>query len=318
MKEELTLQMFEPVQLNGKHHKNGKKVKNKEIEETEQAEEVVAVVDKRNKLNDLTGKEWIPETKSFFYQKGLGANSPHAKYEKMHPAPFSFTDVTKLVKFFTKTGAKVLDPFSGVGSTIKACFELEREGFGVELNQKWFDITKERLKAESNFDIDDKHLVCGDSRNIKNFFEPESFDFIVTSPPYWNILDKKDHKAKERVENGYDTKYGDDENDLANIEDYDKFLTELADIFLSCYDLLKPDKYMCVVVSDFRHKSEFVPFHADLLAELTNRKLEKRFSLRGIKILIQNAKKLYPYGYPFSYVENIHHQYVLIFKKTKK
>lgn len=74
---------------------------------------------------------------------------------------------------------------------------------------------------------------------------------------------------------------------------------------------------MCVVVSDFRHKSQFVPFHADLLAKLTNPKSEKRFSLRGIKILIQNAKKLYPYGYPFSYVENIHHQYILIFKKTK-
>ncbi len=318
MKEELTLQMSELLRFNKKFHKNCKKMINYKIEEIEQSEKVIAVVDRRNKLNDLTGKEWISETKSFFYQKGLGATSIHAKYEKMHPAPFSFTDVTKLVKFFTKKGAKVLDPFSGVGSTIKACFELEREGFGVELNQKWFDITKERLKAESDFDIDANHLVCGDSRNIKNFFEPETFDFIITSPPYWNILDKKDHKAKERVEKGYDTKYGDNTNDLANIEDYDKFLIELANIFLGCYDLLKPDKYMCVVVSDFRHKSEFIPFHADLLAELTNRKLEKRFSLQGIKILIQNSKKLYPYGYPFSYVENIHHQYVLIFKKPNK
>ena len=45
-------------------------------------------VDKRNQLNDLTAKEWIQETKSFFFQKGLGANSPEAKYEKMHPAPY--------------------------------------------------------------------------------------------------------------------------------------------------------------------------------------------------------------------------------------
>lgn len=27
------------------------------------------VVDKRNKLNDLTGKEWIPETKSYFFSE---------------------------------------------------------------------------------------------------------------------------------------------------------------------------------------------------------------------------------------------------------
>ena len=32
-----------------------------------------ASVDPRNKLNDLTGSEWLPETKSFFYQKGRGS-----------------------------------------------------------------------------------------------------------------------------------------------------------------------------------------------------------------------------------------------------
>ena len=48
------------------------------------------VVDKRNSLNDLTGKDWLPETKSFFYQKGLGADHPDAQIEKLHPAPYSF------------------------------------------------------------------------------------------------------------------------------------------------------------------------------------------------------------------------------------
>lgn len=47
---------------------------------------VNGVVDPRNSLNDLTGKDWLPETKSFFYQKGLGANHPEAQIEKLHPA----------------------------------------------------------------------------------------------------------------------------------------------------------------------------------------------------------------------------------------
>jgi len=51
--------------------------------------------------------------------------------------------------------------------------------------------------------------------------------------------------------------------------------------------------------------------------KLTDKKQEKFFLLKGIKVLIQNAKKLFPYGYPFSYVENIHHQYVLILQKAK-
>ena len=277
----------------------------------------VIAVDKRNELNDLTSKEWVQETKSFFYQKGLGANSPEAKYEKMHPAPFSFTDITKLIRFFTKKDGKVLDPFVGVGSTLKACVELDREGYGVELSPKWHEITKERLAAESNFQLDEEHLVCGDSRNLKEYFEENFFDFIITSPPYWNILDKKDHKANERVINGHETKYSESEHDLGNIPDYNSFLNELSKIFFQCYNVLKPGKYICIIISDFRHKSEFYPFHADLMNKLTDKKQEKFFLLKGIKVLIQNAKKLFPYGYPFSYVENIHHQYVLILQKAK-
>lgn len=275
------------------------------------------VVDKRNNLNDLTSKEWIQETKSFFFQKGLGTNNPETKYEKMHPAPFSFTDISKLIRFFSKEGDKILDPFLGVGSTIKACLELNREGFGVELSQKWVDISRQRLLEESGFIIDDTHLICGDSRKLKDLFPKDTFDFIITSPPYWNILEKKDHKANERVINGHATKYSENELDLGNIGDYNKFLDEVSSIFMNCYDILKPGKYLNIIVSDFRHKSEFVAFHADLITKLTNKKNKKRFNLQGIKILIQNAKKLYPYGYPFCYVENIHHQYILIFQKGK-
>jgi len=276
-----------------------------------------SIVDKRNDLNDLSSTEWIQETKSFFYQKGLGAGSPEAKYEKMHPAPFSFTDITKLIKFFTKKNGKVFDPFLGVGSTIKACVELDREGFGVELSPIWCEITQKRLLEESNVMLDDKHLICGDSRKVNDYFGKNSFDFIVTSPPYWNILEKKDHKANERVLNGHETKYSESENDLGNIDEYSLFLNELSKIFLNCYDLLKAGKYMCIIVSDFRHKSEFYSFHSDIMYKLTDKKLKKRFHLKGIKVLIQNAKKLFPYGYPFSYVENIHHQYVLILQKPK-
>jgi DNA modification methylase len=274
-------------------------------------------VDRRNNLNDLTSKEWVQETKSFFYQKGLGAGSPEAKYEKMHPAPYSFTDVMKLIRFFTKKEGKVLDPFVGVGSTIKACLELERDGYGVELSPDWYEITKKRLLAESKVEIDSEHLICGDSRDVKKYFKKDFFDLIVTSPPYWNILEKKDHKANERANSGHATKYSENEKDLGNIGQYESFLKELTKIFFSCYELLKPGKHMCIVVSDFRHKSEFYPFHADLISKLTNKKAKKRFQLKGIKVLIQNAKKLFPYGYPFAYVENIHHQYVIILQKAK-
>ena len=280
-------------------------------------EEKKSSVNSKNKLNDLTGKEWIQETKSFFFQKGLGSNHPETKYEKLHPAPFSYLDVARLIKFFTKKGDRVLDPFLGVGSTIKACLDTDREGYGIELSEKWCEITKKRLKEESNFIIDEKHLICGDSREIKKYFPNNYFDFIITSPPYWNILKKIDRKTKERVENGLDVVYSESDKDLGNIEDYHTFLKELTKIFFKCYDVLKNEKYMCIIVSDFNHKSELIPFHAHLIEKLTNKRRKKRFLLKGIKILLQNAKRLFPYGYPYSYVENIHHQYIIILQKKE-
>ncbi len=55
---------------------------------------------------------------------------------------------------------------------------------------------------------------------------------------------------------------------------------------------------MAVVVGDFQHGSEYVPYHADLIRLLTARDDALPFELSGITILVQNAKRLYPYGYP--------------------
>ena len=106
------------------------------------------VVDKRNSLNDLTGKEWLPETKSYLYQRGLGADSPEAQIEKQHPAPYSFQDIGHLIRFFTKEGMLVLDPFGGVGSTAKACEVNNRICTSIELSKQWHDLSIERLETE--------------------------------------------------------------------------------------------------------------------------------------------------------------------------
>lgn len=279
-------------------------------------------VDERNTLNDLSGSQWLPLTKSFFFQKGLGANHPHAQIERLHPAPFSFQDISQLLVFFTKKGMKVLDPFGGIGSTAKAC-ELEgRICTSIELQKQWSELAKKRLDLEIAPGVSQKHeFIEGDALKVLPRIPTSSYDFIVTSPPYWAILNKKaDHKVKKsRVDHNLPTNYSDDDADLGNIAEYDVFLDTLIDrVFMECARILKPKRYMCLVVSDFRNKSEFVSFHADIITMLNGRKSvdEHKVALQGIKILIQNHKTLLPYGYPFAYVENIHHQYVLIFRKS--
>lgn len=272
----------------------------------------------RNSLNELTSKEWIPETVSVWTQRGLGAKHPDAQIERQHPAPFSFTDVSRLVLFFTKPGHVVLDPFVGVGSTLKACALEGRQGIGFELNPDYARLAEERLAKEVRtlFAEQTTQKVCvGDSRDLIKSLEDDSVDFVVTSPPYWNILHKQDHKAKqERIAHELDTRYSDDERDLGNIHDYNQFLAELSSILGECGRVLKSKKYMAVIVSDFRDKSKYIMFHAHLADALDAYGLE----LRGITILYQRHKRIFPYGYPYAYVPNIHHQYILILQNKDK
>ena len=244
-------------------------------------------VDKRNSLNDLTGKDWLPETKSFFYQKGLGANHPEAQIEKLHPAPYSFQDIGHLVRFFTKKGMNVLDPFGGVGSTAKACEVDGRVCTSIELSSKWHQLSIKRLEKEVGEGTSAKHhFINGDSCEELLKLATESMDFVVTSPPYWGILNKLDQKVKKnRVANNLETKYSEDEKDLGNVESYEEFLDILVNqVFLQCARTLRYGKYMCLVVSDFRDKSDYISFHSDLIHVLNKKIIPEGGILKSLVV----------------------------------
>jgi DNA modification methylase len=268
-----------------------------------------------NRLNDLTAKEWIPETVSVWVQRGLGKGHEHAQIEKQHPAPFSFQDIARLIRFFTKAGEMVLDPFVGVGSTLKAAAIEGRKGIGIELNNKYAGLARVRLQTELTAEpqaCHDQQVIEGDARIVIPTLPENSVKLVVTSPPYWNILHKQDHKAKqERIAHGLDTQYSVDTNDLGNIETYPAFLTTLADTLALTRTCLADGGHLCVVVGDFRHKSRYYMMHADIAREMETR----GFTLKGVKVLYQRHKRVFPYGFPYGYVPNLHHQYIVILEK---
>ena len=275
-------------------------------------------VSPRNTLNALTAKEWIQETVSVWRQKGLGAKHKDTFFEKLHPAPYSYTDVSRLVRFFTKPGQTVLDPFLGIGSTLKAAAIEGRNGIGIELSEEFARLSSERLAAELMEESQDstrQEVLHGDARELLQQLEENSVDLLLTSPPYWNILHKKDHKAKqERESKGLKTRYSEaDSRDLGNIDDYGDFLDELSKVICECQRVVKPKKYAAIVVSDFREGPRLRMFHADL----ANRMESDGWILKGITVLYQAHKRIFPYGYPTSYVPNIHHQYILILQNGK-
>ena len=275
-----------------------------------------ALVHPRNKLNDLTAAEWISRTVSIFAQKGMGKNSDHARFEKLHPAPFSFTDVTRFIEFFTKAGGRVLDPFGGIGSTAKAGSLLSRYVTSVEVNPYFSSLALQRINEEVSIEKAEKYckFLCDDIRRVS--LTDNDFNLILTSPPYWSILDKVDHKARqERLDNGLHHNYGMVDGDLSKIQDYEDFLRELSSVLSSLATHCVQDAHAVVIVGDFRHKSRYYMFHSDLASAVER---AGGWSLKGLKIMYQKHKRVFPYGYPYSYVPNLHHQYALIFQRTKQ
>jgi hypothetical protein len=139
----------------------------------------------------------------------------------------------------------------------------------------------------------------------------EALTSISEGGSHWGILSKIDHKAKERVNDGLKTNYGTDENDLSNIQNYNDFVKALELHFKEYYRILKPKKYVAIIVSDFRHKQKYYMFHSDVANSLEN----VGFTLQGLIVLVQDNKKLYPYGYPTTYVPNISNQFIVLGRK---
>lgn len=289
----------------------------------------------KNKLNDLSGREWLPLTRSAYVD---GVNRPFKELDwdkvlselqgsivvmskaaprdhlkKQHPATFSEEDARRLIRMFTQEGQSVLDPFIGAGSAAIACAMEKRACTGFDIYEQWVLLAKERVRKVIDYSPYPIQIEAKNALTAMKQMDAESQDFILTSPPYWGILQKTDHKAKyERSSLGLATDYGDnDTDDLGRINSYDGFMDALTEHFKEWIRVLKHRAYAAVIVSDFRHESRYYPFHAHI-----GERLEKvGMTLQGMVIIVQDSKRLYPYGYPTTYVPNICNQFVVIARK---
>jgi DNA modification methylase len=284
----------------------------------------------RNTLNDLTGSEWIKFTRTWFVADSR--RYWQNKDTELHPARYPEEMVHEFVRYFTKGGEWVLDPFAGSGATLVACLEAGRNAVGVELVETYADKARSRLSQKNLFGTV-ASVRSGDARDLCNaafwtgagdIGPPISadtglpqFDFIMTSPPYWNMLRTSrggvKSTQKQRAEDGLHTYYSNDERDLGNIAEYDVFVESLGSMFDSMAPLLRPGRYMVIVIQNLRAPDGSVkPLAWDLA-----RRVSRSFLFQGERIWCQNTKMLGIWGYPHVFVPNYHHHYCLIFRRGK-
>ena len=97
---------------------------------------------KKKGKSDITKEEFIEWT------NGLWTFSGESKKRVGHPAPFPTELPKRCIKLFSYVEDTVLDPFLGSGSTAVVAYNLKRKAIGVEIDEKYFQLSVERISKE--------------------------------------------------------------------------------------------------------------------------------------------------------------------------
>lgn len=266
------------------------------------------IYDQRNRVNDLTGKEWLQLSKSVWVSERCAEDKEAFK----HPAPFLIKDIKKLIRLFTKKNMVVLDPFMGSGTTLITSALEGRKCIGIDLSKKYCKLAESRLKKLKIKKNGRIKIIRGDS--LKKIPKINMIDYCVTSPPYHNILRNKGggiradgSQRRQGVEY-----YSEDQEDVGNQKNYTDFLILFGKIMKEVYNKLNTNKYCSIIISDFTVNKKETNAHGNII----NLMQEIGFEFSGAVVLMQNSKPLYPFGYPYAYKINHHHQYILNFRKV--
>jgi DNA modification methylase len=272
-----------------------------------------------NKLNDLSGGEW-----TFFLNSVIntrystnGEEGFAHNIRKIHPSPKPPQLTRQIIEFFTKENQLVLDYFMGVGGTLLGASLCNRRALGIDLNDIYINAYNE---ASDCLGLKKQSTLCGNSLDIltdgeliKDYLGNEKFSLILIDPPYGDMLSRA--KTGETLKNKKDsspTPFTDKSEDLGNMERGD-FLEALHNSICSSMEFLNNKGHIVIFIKDLQPKDkELNLLHSDIILKLNSLNTLKYL---GTKIWADQSVNLYPYGYPFGFVSNQIHQYILIFQK---
>ena len=272
-----------------------------------------------NPLNDLSGGEW-----TFFLNSVISTRFPTSGPEsyahhlrKVHPSPKPPQLMRQIIEFFTKENELVLDYFMGVGGTLLGASLANRRAIGIDLSQKFIDVY---IEANAELKLAEQRTIRGDS--MKMLDEPkellevlggEKFSLIAIDPPYGDMMNrqKTGELAKRKLDTS-PTPFTELSEDLGNLE-----IEEFYPIFKKSVSKslvhLKDKGHVVVFIKDLQPDKENTNLlHARVIEDLNS---ISGLQYLGTKIWADQSVNLYPYGYPYAFVANQIHQYIMIFRK---
>ncbi len=269
-----------------------------------------------NHINCLTPKEWIQSQVAiweFSYEKR------DIRDKTIHPAVFPIGLPAKCIKLFTHEGELVIDPFAGIGSTLVASQDLNRNAIGFDLKQEYVNIARCRLAQGHLLNGTQQIAICDDARNIPQYLKENTVALVVTSPPYSKFLAKpklnKSMRGDLRNNKHYLTiqQYSQDPKDIGTLEPVE-FARQLASIYEGILPFLRPKAHCVININDLWWENKRYPTHAYIIEELTKVGYELRNVLIWDRRNLVNRPGIF--GWPNNYIKlGTTFEYILDFWK---
>ncbi|MHC3437501.1 DNA methyltransferase [Natrialbaceae archaeon A-gly3] len=282
------------------------------------------IYDERNRVNDLTGKEWKYATKSVIAEGYPPAVQHDLRSEHGGQKPPRLC--AEVIGRFSKAGDTVLDPFAGVGGTLLGASLCEHEGtgrreaVGFERTRRWVEIYETVLKRENDERVErgDPPLAAqemrhGDCAELIEDVEDGSVDLLLTDVPYWNMdeLEQTRNEAATRESSLGAFDDGGDEDGTERAKSKDEWLADMRVKFDRFADVVTSEGYVVIFIGDMYRGGSYEFLSADLARTL---EALPDLTLKATLIWYDPTKDLHVYGYPFSFVPSMVHQNVLVFR----
>lgn len=273
-----------------------------------------------NTLNHMAGGEWTYFINSVINTayKTTGEDSFAHKIRKIHPTPKPPQLMRDIVKFFTKEREIVFDYFMGVGGSLLGAGICGRRAVGIELNPVYIEAYR---KAAAEIGCPEFHCeegdcmeVLADKAKMSALLGGEAISLVLLDPPYGNMMSREKTGADKKVYGNVATPFTDSDKDFGNLE-LDEYFDKLKQSVELALPYIKQHGHIVIFIKDLQPSGkETNLLHAKIVDRLNEIELLK---YKGLKIWADQTTKLFPYGYPFSFVANQIHQYILVFRKEK-
>lgn len=175
-----------------------------------------------------------------------------------------------IIEMYSKRGDSILDPMVGAGTTLIEARLLVRNALGLDINPEAIKLAKAGLRFKHHPPSKQETRV-GDARDLF-FLKDNSFDLVLTHPPYMNIIKYSDGKIA---------------GDISNIGSLPKFCDEIEKVAKELHRVLKPDRYCAILIGDTRRQKHYVP----LAFNVMRRFLKVGFVLKEDIIKVQHNCK---------------------------